>query len=100
MAVPEVKTNVDAIKEKAGREAGKVWKGASPGEKVALGSFTLSAASLVAAGILSDPGATSLARDILDGKEVPLPWRGVKLKLHTKDQVGGSIVIDVLEFGR
>jgi outer membrane protein OmpA-like peptidoglycan-associated protein len=100
MAVPEVKTNVDAIKEKAGREAGKVWKGASPGEKVALGSFTLSAASLVAAGILSDPGATSLARDILDGKEIALPVRGVKLKLHTKDQLGGSIVIDVLEFGR
>jgi outer membrane protein OmpA-like peptidoglycan-associated protein len=100
LAIPEVKAQVDAIKEKAGREAGKVWKGASTGEKVALGSFTVSAASLVAVGVLSDPAATSTARDLLDGTEIPLGPKGVKLKLHTKGQVGGSIMIDVLELGR
>jgi outer membrane protein OmpA-like peptidoglycan-associated protein len=100
LAIPEVKAQVDAIKERAGREAGKVWKGASTGEKVALGSFTVSAATLVAAGVLSDPAATSTARDLLDGTEIPLGPKGVKLKLHTKGQVGGSIMIDVLELGR
>jgi outer membrane protein OmpA-like peptidoglycan-associated protein len=100
LAIPEVHAQVDAIKEKAGREAGKVWKGASTGEKIALGTFTVSAASLVTAGILSDPTATATARDLADGLEIPLGRKGVKLKLHTKGQLGGSIMIDVLELGR
>lgn len=101
LAIPQVKAQVDVAKEKLGRDVGKVWKGATLPEKVALGSVAVSTASLVAVGVLSDPAATSTARDLLDGAEVPIPGvKGLKFKLHTKGQLGGSVVIDVLEIGR
>ena len=101
LAIPQVKAQVDAAKEKLGRDVGKVWKGATLPEKAALGSVAVSTASLVAVGVLSDPTATSTARDLLDGAEVPVPGvKGLKFKLRTKGQLGGTVLIDILEFGR
>jgi outer membrane protein OmpA-like peptidoglycan-associated protein len=97
-AIPEVKRLIDAAKAGTLDELKKL----PTGEKVLLGTVTVSIAGGAIAGLSTDPAARAAALDAVDGVEIPVPgvpW--LKVKPVTKGgAAGGVIQVDVLQIVR
>lgn len=94
--IPEVKSLIDTAKEEQLR---KLDKGTTKGEKVLLGTTVVSMATLTAAGISTDPAASKVVLELIDGQEVTVPgvpW--LKIRAHTKGGgLGGGLQIDLVK---
>lgn len=91
--IPAVQKQIEAAKGKVLKDLGRT----STREKVVLGTLGVAIGGGALAGIWSNPAARKTALDLLDGKEIPVPYvPGLAIQIFT-NQPGGALKVDIIK---